>query len=772
MPVLRRFTLQLIIIVLAAFAPLLVPESASGHASLLRSDPHASSSLLTSPARVRLWFSEPVEHRFSGIEVYDVNRGRVDTGDFRLEGADGKSASTGLKTLVDGTYTVSWHNLSKVDGHSLAGSFAFNVGDAPAPVGGIASTTTEASGSGVPVVPSALVRALNFLAMATLVGAFGFRTLVLMPALRASNTSFKRELAPALAGGVGRVWSESSPNTHLETGSLMRARAPGTARVALGLLVVGALLSLALQAAVASRLPLREALGAPLRDLLGTRYGAIWLVRVALLGALAGLLFMPRVDWRRGRPWIAGLFLGAGLLLTTSLSSHGAASGQSELPGWAHSALGGHEVHAMLLVVAGAVAFALSRRREPALWEVGAFIVATLASLICVQLLGLPVVLDWLHLFSMSLWVGGLVTLLLVVPRALRTAEHSQREAFLRALIPRFSQLALPCVAVLILTGIYATWFQVRHVTTLTGTAYGLSLLAKLALFLPLVLLGAANWYLGSERLQRLAPRLRPRVPGAIARRFSQAVRVEVVLVCLVLLATGVLTSLSPAVEAESTVAAPVAAFTATESTEEGSLTLAVDPAVAGANSIDVQLVEGDRPVTDASKVAVRFSMESEGIGESEAIAKASGDGHYTLSGPYMGVPGAWKVEVVARRPGHDDARAVFSVPVAAPRAAEAAGVRVELRAVPVMPRAGEGTQLQLLVTSTAGEPLSAAKVALTLLMPAHAHYEDVTLRQLGEGRYATDAQLQMSGEWVAQVTVDRAGTPPASLNIEFDVKE
>lgn len=60
----------------------------------------------------------------------------------------------------------------------------------------------------------------------------------------------------------------------------------------------------------------------------------------------------------------------------------------------------------------------------------------------------------------------------------------------------------------------------------------------------------------------------------------------------------------------------------------------------------------------------------------------------------------------------------------------------------------------------------------MTLLMPAHAHYEDVVLEDLGGGRYVTRAQLRMGGQWVAQVTVRLPGQQPADLEIKFDVAE
>ncbi len=765
----RRLSIPILALVFLAFVPLLRPGSASAHAGLLRADPAANSAVPQAPARVRLWFSEPIEPRFSGIEVYDTSRNQVDAGDFRIEGTDRKSASVGLSSLPDGTYTVSWHNLSTVDGHSLAGSFAFSMGDAVPPVGAAAVATGAGTQGGAPVVPSTLVRVLNFLGMALLFGAFGFRSLVLAPAVGAYRRSPARELVP-VAGGArmdGPLASPADASACLE--GAMVPRVLSLARIALGLLLLGSIASLALQAVVASRLSIPDALGRPLIDLLSTRYGVVWFVRMGLIAALVGLLWAPRVRWNGGWSWAAGLLLAAAVLLTTSLVSHSAASGQPEMPAWVPvaPALGGHALHAVL-IVGGTVVWFISIRPDPRRWWVGLAGVALAFAVLF--LTSLPVAMDWLHLVATSLWIGGLVQLLLVTPRGLAVLEPSEGGAFLRALIPGFSRLALPAVAVLALTGVYSAWFQVREVAALTGTPYGLSLLAKTILFLPLVALGAANLYLGSERLRRLTRRFRRGASPAVSRRFFQAVRAEVLLVGLVLLATGVLTSLSP--PAQTTSAAPAVAFSETVETEDGRITLSADPAVAGQNTIDVRLTDGDRPVTDASKVAVRFSLESEGIAESESVARPAGDGYYRFVGPQLSVPGTWKVEIVARRPGHDDARAVFSVPVAAPRVAEADGVRAELRVTPTRPVAGEGTELELVVTDTSGKPLPRTTVQVTLLMPAHAHYEDVVLQDLGSGRSVTYAQLRMAGEWVVQVVVERQGRPLVDLNIKLDVAE
>lgn len=815
----RRFSLALLGFLLVVLTPLLMPGVALGHAGLERADPAPNSTIARVPSRVRIWFTEPLEAKFSGIQVYDASHRRVDLNDFRVEG-DRFRASIGLKQLSNGTYTVNWHNLSAEDGHSVSGAFAFGVGTAPLNVGGTAGAPAPTSQSGVPVVPSALIRALNFVAMAVVVGAFAFRSLVLRPALKVYARSITP--APAVANGerrdeparsdpsgavkrrgkrrrnaaagpdhLGNAPQSMVATSMIENPVVAAAQEPGadaspqrlaglesavTARllviigVGLSALILASIAALALQAIVASQQSLLSALGAPLGQLLGTRYGVVWLARMGVVGALAALLWAPRSLWRSGWPWLVGAVLGTCVLLTTSLISHGAASGEAETPLIAHllsmSSVGGHLLHVTLLM-AGVVAFFITTRPEASRpWP---WLMLALLPLAVLLATSLPVALDWLHLVAMSLWIGGLVALTLAAAPALGTLDPPERRSFVAALIPGFSRLALSCVAALVVTGFYAAWIHVRHVAALTGTSYGLSLVAKTALVLPLIALGAANLYLGSQRLRGLARRMGVSgFPVHLSRRFFRTVRLELVLAALVLIASGVLTSVSPPFDPAS--ATSNAAFSETRATGQGDITLSADPAIAGPNVVDVLLEDGGRPVTDASKVTVRFSLPSQNVGESEAVAQPSSNGAYRLTGPYMGVPGDWTVEVVARRPGHDDARSVFTVPVVAPRVVSRDNIRFELRTVPVKPSAGEGTKLKLLVTDLAGKPAPAQSVSLVMLMPQHAYYEEVALRDEGDGAYTGETPLAMSGEWLAESSVKRPGHPALDVNIQLEV--
>jgi copper resistance protein D len=90
-----------------------------------------------------------------------------------------------------------------------------------------------------------------------------------------------------------------------------------------------------------------------------------------------------------------------------------------------------------------------------------------------------------LHLFSVGCWIGGLPYLLL----SLRAHPNPEADRMLR----RFSSVAMICVGLLVASGVgtclyyFDSWFAVY------GTAYGLMMASKVALFAVLLLLGAVN---------------------------------------------------------------------------------------------------------------------------------------------------------------------------------------------------------------------------------------------------------------------------------------
>ena len=220
----------------------------------------------------------------------------------------------------------------------------------------------------------------------------------------------------------------------------------------------------------------------------------------------------------------------------------------------------------------------------------------------------LSVAADVVHLGAAVAWIGGLIALLVLLVR-FRGQRPAERAAFLRRAVPRFSALALICVALLGATGFYSAWAQVLLPTALTETDYGQILLVKLGLVLLILIPAAVNLLFLGPRLVATRPSdtSSTKGPGRWARGFSRLVAGEIALGVMILVATGILTAMEPArnvVQAARAVQPVEPAITLAHNAGTNLLTLTLDPAQPGSNQVTVRVQDmtGD-PVSGGGSV-------------------------------------------------------------------------------------------------------------------------------------------------------------------------
>ena len=131
---------------------------------------------------------------------------------------------------------------------------------------------------------------------------------------------------------------------------------------------------------------------------------------------------------------------------------------------------------------------------------------------------------DYAHLAAASVWLGGLLSLVYVVPRV--TDDGPTRMAAAR----RFSSVALVAVLVIGVTGIARSLTELSAVHQVWSTSYGRALIAKTVLFVPLFGVGWLN---------------RTLLLGAFAR-LRRSVLVEIAVVLGIVIAVAILTELRP----------------------------------------------------------------------------------------------------------------------------------------------------------------------------------------------------------------------------------
>ena len=396
------------------------------------------------------------------------------------------------------------------------------------------------------------------------------------------------------------VWRRAASAAEPATNQAFETRWRRLAGLSWWGLLVGSVLVYVGQAAAAADLPLLEAVRpGVLAELATTRTGAAGLVRLDLILAL-GALWRLGADRVGARPWVgtaAWTCLG-GLLLTPGLSGHAGTT--------------------------------------PPVW------------------LNLPA--DVLHVAAASAWIGGLLLLLAAgLPSVRRDREGPRLTA---AVVSRFSDLALWSVVIVLVTGTFRSWIEVRALRALTGAPYGWVLLSKVAAFGLVVAVGAVNNRRTKPAIARAAAA--GSEDGSV-QRLRRLVRWEVAGATAVLVLTAFLVNLPPA-RVEAGVEGP---FTARiQLGDVGHVDVVVDPNLVGENEVHLTLVGHDGLPVDAEEMRVRFRMPEAGIGPLVGQGTRLGVGHFVVQGRQLSVSGEWELEIVIRLGDFDEERARVTVNV------------------------------------------------------------------------------------------------------------
>ena len=409
--------------VVAAVLVAAAATPAFAHATLEETSPAAGRVLDQPPKSLTLGFNESVEVALGAIRVFNSKGQRIDIGDTSHPAGQQSRVQADLPNLDDDSYVVTWRVIS-ADAHPVRGAFTFQVGKGAA-AGNLQGLTerllANQGGDNTVGFLYAVARFGVFASLALLIGAAAFLILV-WPAGRESKGAARL----VWAGWIGAV--------------------------------VTTVVGIALDGAYAAALPLGDALKpSVISDVLDTRFGRVWLLRLVLLVLAVPLLRLlvnrrPVVEYPLPRWWRpAAVVVGVGLLLTPGLSGH-AGTG---------------------------------------------------------DLVPLALIADVAHVGGVSLWLGGLVVLLAVVLRRKHLDE-------LRTVVPAYSRLALGAISVIVVSGAFQAWRQLGSLSNLRDTDYGKLLAAKLLAFGVLIITAAFSREIVNRRFRSPRPTPTPAPPPRV----------------------------------------------------------------------------------------------------------------------------------------------------------------------------------------------------------------------------------------------------------------
>lgn len=254
-----------------------------------------------------------------------------------------------------------------------------------------------------------------------------------------------------------------------------------------------------------------------------------------------------------------------------------------------------------------------------------------------------------LHALTAAFWLGAFLPLWALLRRDGAGALPAVR---------RFATIAIPAVALLLLSGVAQAALHLPGPSALLETTYGMLLLAKAGGALLLLALAGLNH-------RRLTPALalgRPSAPSSLRR----SIMAEAALATLVLAATAVLSMTSPhRAGAQDHHPAPENGVTIATEAAGLSVTLQARPARAGPNRIDLWLARPDGAAFAAKEVWLEMSRPGAGIAGLRRPMREAAPGRFVLEGPELALPGDWTLRAEILLNDFEQADAVVSLPMA-----------------------------------------------------------------------------------------------------------
>ena len=372
---------------------------------------------------------------------------------------------------------------------------------------------------------------------------------------------------------------------------------------------------------------------------------ARWLFFIGLMGivgiaatSLVALRDVPRFAARLlGAAWLAGALGAVGIV-----EAQREAAGLT-VAGLLASSLGMTAVERMVMAAVTGLAVVAAISGSGALRRAGVAVAAVGAAAsmwvdVAASHAGAqaPVVanllVQWVHIIASGAWIGGLLVLILAV--------RGQPSDVTGRAVRRFSRMAGIAIVAVALTGTFRAVIEVGSLGQLLGTAFGVLVLVKVALFVILAGLGAINRYRNVPRASR------------VLRGLRRVGSTEVVVGAAVVLVAAALVNVAPPVASAATttpVKATQLVATGSDFATTVKVRLTVSPGTAGFNNFTLRVTDyNSGAIVHASSVQLEFTQPLRPqLGESTLTLKRQADGSFAARGGNLAIAGIWEVAVI-----------------------------------------------------------------------------------------------------------------------------
>ena len=570
-----------------------IPKSYE-HAFVIDSNPAPATSVNTVPAQIEIEFVDPIDMRYSQIKVLDSNGKAIQNNDWHfLNDEHTKTAVTLPPDTPNGIYTVYTKVLDATDGHTTTNAFVFAIGQ-PIPAS-LLNAKTNISFADIVSIPDSIARYPTLLGQIIVVGSVFSTFWLWRPVSR----------IPALNDATKLMRSKIDMST--------------TKIVLIGsiIILIGDVAMIASEA---------SSINSGILEAMGTTFGNLWIVKMVLSLALFGIalslyLKQKKSNTNLSKAQIIILFaLGIAVLTTTTLISHGAASGK----------------------LAAAI-------------------------------------LDFVHNVVASLWIGSVIYLAFIaVPQLKKVQDEKSSMSVLSLIIPQFSTIVVALLGLVVITGPFLLYVLENNLSLTLASIYGEILIIKLSLAAAMIGIGAFNQnviyrnalkaVISSQitKGSTMPKDYEARSTGSsVLAKFNKSIKIEAMIGLALIASIAVLADSGlPAIQFQDELVQQqqqiphVFAFTPLESlvqnkftetsfTDNGNIILTADPFFAGQNNITISFVDSKNNPIDINSTKITLNQVDKGIGPiavNDAVKVSQGV--FSVNTAALAIPGHWEAQV------------------------------------------------------------------------------------------------------------------------------
>ncbi|HMM91324.1 copper resistance CopC/CopD family protein [Bradyrhizobium sp.] len=233
----------------------------------------------------------------------------------------------------------------------------------------------------------------------------------------------------------------------------------------------------------------------------------------------------------------------------------------------------------------------------------------------------------FLHGITAAYWIGALAPL---------AAMARRRSGDLPRALKQFSAVAMPLVALLVLSGLALAIVQLGSLRALIETSYGIILSIKLVLVVLLLGLAALNRFFLTPAVVTDHENSRP---------LWRSILIEGVLVIGILAVVAGWRFTPPP---RSLIASVVTPLSVHIHTDAAMFQVLVSPGKVGTNDFVLQLMTGDAALLPAREATLILSLPERGIEPMERRAALGPDGYWHVRGVALPVAGRWRMQIDA----------------------------------------------------------------------------------------------------------------------------